>query len=505
MMSGNGGSSSTRGGASIIAAAAAVGSVEVRFPPPERRSRWGGCFGGFSCFGSQKGGGKRIVPATRTPDGNGSANRANALHAAGPSNPNTNLNLSLLAPPSSPASFTNSALPSTVQSPSCFLSMSANSPAGPSSTMFTTGPYAHETQLVSPPVFSTYTTEPSTAPLTPPPELAHLTTPSSPDVPFAKFLSSSLNLKTARKENGLACSSFGGGDLQTNYPLYPGSPTSSLISPASATPRTGLSSPYPESDIPMQWGNTVSAHNFPYSRREPSKLLGVNSATSRNIILPSDSNFFNSDTSARFYLDQAQHLFAPHPHSGIRLGVSREVDAYSSSSNKPSKTCKQDPEEIEAYRASFGFSADEITTTPSYVEINDGLDDSFTMSPFGNYKPCMEQHPFIGLSFGSQKSMMLDPGSPKMPNHAFKWIHNKAANHEDPLSVADNSIRQSDGLTLSATANHSTEKNEKLAFSKFASRRIRLGESCSDAEITYRRARSFKETDNSLAWRKSPS
>ncbi|MCD7447880.1 hypothetical protein HAX54_035811 [Datura stramonium] len=63
----------------------------------------------------------------------------------------------------------------------------------PSSAMFATGPYAHETQLVSPPVFSNFTTEPSTAPFTPPPELAHLTTPSSQMCPSLGFLSSSLN------------------------------------------------------------------------------------------------------------------------------------------------------------------------------------------------------------------------------------------------------------------------------------------------------------------------
>ncbi|KAF9623390.1 hypothetical protein IFM89_001310 [Coptis chinensis] len=57
------------------------------------------------------------------------------------------------------------------------------------------GPYAHETQLVSPPVFSTFTTEPSTAPFTPPPEPLHQTTPSSPEVPFARLLTSSFGCK----------------------------------------------------------------------------------------------------------------------------------------------------------------------------------------------------------------------------------------------------------------------------------------------------------------------
>ncbi|KAH7299999.1 hypothetical protein KP509_24G040300 [Ceratopteris richardii] len=66
--------------------------------------------------------------------------------------------------------------------------------------MYTVGPYAHETQLVSPPVFSTFTTEPSTAAVTPPPELAHLTTPSSPDVPFAQYIASSLEAKAKARD-----------------------------------------------------------------------------------------------------------------------------------------------------------------------------------------------------------------------------------------------------------------------------------------------------------------
>ncbi|KAI4320009.1 hypothetical protein MLD38_033537 [Melastoma candidum] len=46
-------------------------------------------------------------------------------------------------------------------------------------------------QQVSPPipVFSTFTTEPSTAPITPP-ESVYLTRPSSPEVPFGQLLTS---------------------------------------------------------------------------------------------------------------------------------------------------------------------------------------------------------------------------------------------------------------------------------------------------------------------------
>lgn len=233
--------------------------------------------------------------------------------------------------------------------------------------MFATGPYAHETQLVSPPVFSTFTTEPSTAPLTPPPELAHLTTPSSPDVPYARFLSSSL---------GAASKGAAGSDLQATYPLYPGSPSSSLISPASATPRTGLSSPFPEREVPTQSSSSSSAS--PFYGSQSSRLFGH-----RNFMMSPDSGLFCAASSAQFYLDQAQHP-SYQPHSAARLSVSREADVYSSGGgggHRHSKACKQE-EEIEAYRASFGFSADELIITQNYVEISDvAADDSFSMAP----------------------------------------------------------------------------------------------------------------------------
>lgn len=233
--------------------------------------------------------------------------------------------------------------------------------------MFATGPYAHETQLVSPPVFSTFTTEPSTAPLTPPPELAQLTTPSSPDVPFARFLSSSMDLRTAAV-------------------YIPGSPSSSLISPASVTPRTGLSSPLPEQEPirvhPVHWSGTSStlssARGSPYSRNASSRLFGLDSAAgTRNFISAPESPFFRPAASAQFCLDQAQQ--SPLPYARGRPSLSREGDGHS-------KNGKQDVEEIEAYRASFGFSADEIITMQNYSGVSEAADESFTMCPFANGK-----------------------------------------------------------------------------------------------------------------------
>lgn len=360
-----------------------------------QRKRWGGCWGALSCFGTQKGG-KRIVPATRS-EGNAAATQQNGgPQAPGLPTQTTTLAPSLLAPPSSPASFSNSALPSTAQSPSCFLSLSANSPGGPSNTMFATGPYAHETQLVSPPVFSTFTTEPSTAPLTPPPELAHLTTPSSPDVPFARFLTSSVDLKGDGKNNYMAAN-----DLQATYSPYPGSPASSLRSPISRASGECLSSSFPDRDFSSQWDPSVSPQNGKYSRSDSGKLYGQDNNGGRREV-SQDTNFFCPATFAQFYLDHNP----PFPHTGGRLSVSKDSDAYSNGGgnghqNRHTKSPKQDVEELEAYRASFGFSADEIITTTQYVEITDVMDDSFTMMPFP---------PDKNVSVDSAHPMSLDEG-----------------------------------------------------------------------------------------------
>lgn len=452
-----------------------MGSEQNRFPQQERRKRWGGCWGAFSCFGQQKGG-KRIVPASRIPDGNASATQPNGPQAAGLANQATGLAPSLLAPPSSPASFTNSALPSTAQSPSCYLSLAANSPGGPSNRMFATGPYANETQLVSPPVFSTFTTEPSTAPLTPPPELAHLTTPSSPDVPFARFLSSSADIKSTEKTNYIAAN-----DLQATYSLYPGSPASSLRSPISRVSNDCSSSSFPERDFPPQWDPSVSPQNGNYTRSGSGRLFGHD--TTGPTVASQDSNFFCPATFAQFYLDNP-----PFPHTGGRLSVSKDSDAYSTSGNangnqnRHNRSPKQDVEELEAYRASFGFSADEIITTPQYVEITDVMDDSFTMAPFGSHKSPPEES--------------IEPKSSVAGRSDVPVLSNGYEDHK--------SRRQPCDVSRSSTPGIRTVTNDEDIFSKMgsskSSRKYQMGQSCSDAEVDYRRGRSLREDKGDFTW-----
>uniref|UniRef100_A0A6N2KBP0 Hydroxyproline-rich glycoprotein family protein n=1 Tax=Salix viminalis TaxID=40686 RepID=A0A6N2KBP0_SALVM len=480
-----------------------MGSEQNRFPQQqqqqqqqqqEQRKRWGGCWGALSCFTVQKRG-KRIVPASRTPEGNASAAQANGPQPVGLTNQATALAPSLLAPPSSPASFTNSALPSTAQSPNCFLSLSANSPGGPSSTMFATGPYAHETQLVSPPVFSTFTTEPSTAPLTPPPELAHLTTPSSPDVPFAQFLTSSRDLKGAEKNNYIVAT-----DLQSTYSFYPGSPASSLLSPVSRASGDCLSTSFPERGFPRQWDPSVSPQNGKYSRSGSGRLFGHE--TTGASMVSHDSNFFCPATFAQFYLDH-------NPNTGGRLSVSKDSDVYPASGNghqnRHNKSPKQDAEELEAYRASFGFSADEIITTTQYVEISDVMEDTFSMTPFTSAKPTMEESMEASLLNEVQKA---NANLPKQNSLKLKSdlalgavcceVPVTSDRYEDPKSR----WQPWNVYGSSTPGNHVVADDDifsKMSSSKI-SRKYHLGLSSSDAEIDYRRGRSLREGKGDFAW-----
>lgn len=220
----------------ISAAATAIASVENRVPQASiQKRRWGSCWSMYWCFGSHKQT-KRIGHAVFIPE----------TTASGADRPSSNTSslapsivLPFIAPPSSPASFLPSEPPSATHSPvgSKCLSMSTYSPSGPAS-IFAIGPYAHETQLVSPPVFSAFTTEPSTAPFTPPPESVHLTTPSSPEVPFAKLLDPNYQNVAAGHRYPFAQYEF------QSYQLQPGSPVSNLISPGSAISVSGTSSPF---------------------------------------------------------------------------------------------------------------------------------------------------------------------------------------------------------------------------------------------------------------------
>ncbi|CAH8384458.1 unnamed protein product [Eruca vesicaria subsp. sativa] len=158
-----------------------------------QKKKWGSCWSLYWCFGSQKNN-KRIGHAVLVPEPvtSGSAPEAPVQNSSSNS---TSTFLPFIAPPSSPASFLQSGPPSMSHTPHGLLSLTVNTYSlNEPSSAFEIGPYAHETQPVTPPVDSAYTTRPSTAPFTPPPESGQMSsaTPSSPEVPFAQLLTSSL-------------------------------------------------------------------------------------------------------------------------------------------------------------------------------------------------------------------------------------------------------------------------------------------------------------------------
>ncbi|KAK7399196.1 hypothetical protein VNO78_10374 [Psophocarpus tetragonolobus] len=243
----------------INAAAFAIASAHNRVSqPPTQKKRWGSLLSKIGCFGYQKNR-KRIGHAVLVPETIPNGADAGVRSIEAPS-----ITLPFVAPPSSPASFFQSEPPSTAQSPigkisqTC-VSASMYSPGGPAS-IFAIGPYAHETQLVSPPVFSAS----STAPFTPPPESVHVTTPSSPEVPFAQLLDP--NNRNADTFQRFQISHY---DFQS-YQFHPGSPVGQLISPRSAISASGTSSPLPDSEF-----NSTFSHILDFQRPDPPKLLNL--------------------------------------------------------------------------------------------------------------------------------------------------------------------------------------------------------------------------------------
>ncbi|KAK9724664.1 hypothetical protein RND81_05G090600 [Saponaria officinalis] len=215
----------------VNAAAAAIVTAESRVQPvSSQKRRWGSCWNLYWCFGPLKSNNKKISHAALVPEPDVTEQ---TLPVPDNPNPSTSAVLPFIAPPSSPLPLSDP--PTGTHSPVGLLAVTPLSINRFSSSqeahIFAIGPYAHETQLVSPPVFSAFTTEPSTAAITPPPEPMQFTTPSSPEVPFAQLLTSSLN--RARRNSGthhkfaLSC-----------YELH------HLISPGSANSASGTSSPY---------------------------------------------------------------------------------------------------------------------------------------------------------------------------------------------------------------------------------------------------------------------
>ncbi|KAK4802211.1 hypothetical protein SAY86_000414 [Trapa natans] len=276
----------------VNAAAAAIAAAGSRAPQsdPIQKRRWGGWWSSYWCFGAQRDqtriGHAAVIPETSLP-------RVHAPVAQSQIN-TTAIALPFIAPPSSPASFFQSEPPSVTQSPGYSFSITSvsagmYSPVGEPHSIFAIGPYAHETQLVSPPVFSTFTTEPSTAPFTPPYESVHLmTTPSSPEVPFAQLLDP--NPRNTEAFVGFPLSAY-------EFPCYqlsPGSPMGHLISPSSVFSVSGTSSPFPGRELP-----SIPPNFLDFLVNKPPKLLELEKQSGREWSSRPDSGSVTPDNATR--------------------------------------------------------------------------------------------------------------------------------------------------------------------------------------------------------------
>ena len=177
----------------------------------------------LACFRPHGGHPRRIAAGDASPQPAnahiGATTSEAYVHHAPPAHPV----FAFVAPPSSPASsLFASESPSPVQG--VLFGLNAGTSPSPSRGVLAVGPYAHgPQQVVSPPVlYSTLTTEPSTAPRTP----LGTTNPSSPEVPFARFLGASFS----------SSSMAVGGEAGSLFHAYPGSP-SPLLSPGSSSPQ----------------------------------------------------------------------------------------------------------------------------------------------------------------------------------------------------------------------------------------------------------------------------
>ncbi|RAL46402.1 unnamed protein product [Cuscuta campestris] len=235
----------------VNAAATAIVTADSRVQPTSLpKSGWGSWWSLYWCFGSYKHKTKRIGHAVLVPEPAAPTASAPAVSGTQQSRSSATIVFPFIAPPSSPASFLQSDPPSAARTPHGSLSLTAAISisdafsTSAAASAFAIGPYAHETQLVTPPAFSAVTTEPSTACFTPPPESAPMTTPPSPEVPFAQLLTSSL-ARNRRSQMRFPLSQY-------DYQPYtcPGSPNSNHFS----TRKWGS-----EAQTPTGWGSRLGS------------------------------------------------------------------------------------------------------------------------------------------------------------------------------------------------------------------------------------------------------
>ncbi|KAH7445271.1 hypothetical protein KP509_02G115600 [Ceratopteris richardii] len=251
------------------------------------------------------------------------------------------------APPSSPASFyaalgNGSAQFSSSEANSCSLEQARK--LGNQQNFYVNGMKADSYResfilsdaLVTPPLHSTLTTASptplSTAPFTPPPELAHLTTPSSPDVPSAHIFGpalTGLGGSLSEKIDHYNAPSFPLGYLQLTHRLYPCSPTGQLVTFNSGVSSSETTSPVPEK-VPLQELSSTSTNieNQCFSTFQATSLEGLHLKRAYNAPSQKHTEFKPDDYSLK---DQPQNRAIAENFEEDGRGSSRSV--YGSCNN----------------------------------------------------------------------------------------------------------------------------------------------------------------------------
>ncbi|XP_027913996.1 uncharacterized protein LOC114173676 isoform X2 [Vigna unguiculata] len=417
----------------INAAATAIASVDNRLnqPLPHVQKTWGSWLSIYWCFGhrrNQKRFGHAVLVPVTTPSA------ADSTSAAVGSTQAPSIPFPFAAPPSSPASFLNSEPPSVAQSPGgilSFTSVSASmySPGGPFS-IFAIGPYAHEPQLVSPPVFSTFTTEPSTAPVTPPPESVHLTTPSSPEVPFAQLLDP--NNKNSDTFQRFQISQY---DFHS-YQLHPGSPVGQLISPRSAFSASGTSSPFPDAEF-----SSPASLLLDFQTPDPTKLLNIDKHKSRQGSGSLTPDSIRSTTQAGFLPGHwvSEVIRSPHPRKNrpneisVNHSVSIEVSSQEVSKcveNKAVAWSKSLPFKTDTPGADKEENSREVLVSETHSDVPQQIADDGDVESV--------DHKDESITFSSAKEFNFDNaegGDSPGPNLVIEWWANeKVASKEGESS-----------------------------------------------------------------------
>ena len=150
-------------------------------------------------------------------------------------------------------------------------------------------------------------------------------------MPYAQLLTSSLDVKSIHKENGVtfpfspytSAGYIATSDLQAAYQLYPGSPVSQLVSPKPRVYGTGTPLSFPDLQSPGHWSVSLSGQDTFFHKYEPSKSFNLYMEASRSFMLSQDS------TESRSMSAELDHLQQACQSGGKQCSSSQEINACS--------------------------------------------------------------------------------------------------------------------------------------------------------------------------------